>query len=154
MAHFRSDTPSNLTLVWLRTHIDETDDNTRHLSSIFDSIQTFTDVNWCVDYITEIVDGKVFVIIYSELSQSLVPLMVEIIQIHAIYVLCRAPAAYVQWLTHHTRVKGMFTKIEALSDAMKRDIRHFDYNLIPANIIKSSSITNHDELDPSFMYSQ
>jgi tetratricopeptide (TPR) repeat protein len=154
MAHFRSDAPSNLTLVWLGTYIDETGDNTRNLWSIFDSIQTFTDVNRCVDFITEIIDGKVFIIIYSELSQSLVPLIVECIQIHAIYVLFSSLVTNEQWLTHHRKVKGMFMNSEALCDAMTRDIRHFHCNIIPANIIKSSSITNHDELDPSFMYSQ
>jgi hypothetical protein len=69
MTHQRAHFTNNLTQVWLTANIDEADCYTPYVWNISDSVQTFTDVDRCVDFITEIIDEKFFIVISSELGQ-------------------------------------------------------------------------------------
>jgi tetratricopeptide (TPR) repeat protein len=51
-------------------------------------------------------------------------------------------------------VKGVFTQIELIYDALKQNVRRSDIEFTPINIISTTASTNPDELDQSFMYSQ
>jgi hypothetical protein len=59
-----------------------------------------------------------------------------------------------QWASNFDKIGGVFTKIEDLCKVLKVDVRQSEQDLTPMSIISSSSTTDLNELDPSFMYSQ
>jgi hypothetical protein len=142
----------------LDSNIDHSDKDTRnttiHLQSIVNSIKTFTDSDKCVDFLTDIKDEKVFMIISDYLGQEVLSLIVDIPQLHSIYVHCNHQAAHEQWTNESKKVKGVFTQIESIYDALKQNVYRSDIDLTPIGIISTTASINLDELDPSFMYSQ
>jgi tetratricopeptide (TPR) repeat protein len=154
----RIKTVENFVVIWIDSSIDETNENTQnsinHLRRIVNSIQTFNDIDQCVDYITNVKIEKVFVIVSGSLAQRVVPLIVGQSQLASIYVFCGDKQKHQRWASNFNKVKGLFTNIEDLCNQLKLDVRQSDNELTPISIISSSSTTDLNELDPSFMYSQ
>jgi len=148
----------NFIVIWLDSNMDHSDEDTSNtiiqLQSIVNSIERFTDLDKCVDFLTDIEDEKVFMIISDNLIQEILPLIVDIDQLHSIYVLCNHQAAHEPWTNQSKKVKGVFTRIESIYDALKQNVSQSDIALTPIGIISATAPTNLDELDPSFMYSQ
>ena len=148
----------NFIIIWLDSNIDDSDEDTRnitiYLQSIVSSIKRFTDSDECVDFLTDIEDEKVFMVVSDYFGQEILPLIVDIPQLHSIYVLCNHQAEHEQWTHESKKVKGVFTQVEPIYDALKQNVRRSDIDLTPISIIPITASTNLDELDPSFMYSQ
>ncbi|CAF1190570.1 unnamed protein product [Adineta steineri] len=70
------------------------------------------------------------------------------------YLFSNENSYYRQWIQHYQKVKGVFTDIETMYNAMQHNVRQLNYNLTPISIISSSTSINPNELDQSFMYSQ
>jgi hypothetical protein len=83
--HIGSHVVENFILVWIDFNIDESNNNTRtyitRLQSIINSIKIFTNLDQCVDFITDLVDEKVLMIISGDMSQQFVPIFQELIQL-------------------------------------------------------------------------
>src|SRR6202044_1331066 len=73
----------NFLLIWLDGSIDEVNnDHCRNsiikLRQVVNDVNTFTDIDECVDFITNITQEKVFLIISGTFSQIIVPLVQDI----------------------------------------------------------------------------
>lgn len=137
----------NFIIIWLDLDINEFDEDTKKsltsLRQVVDSIKIFNNVDQCIDYLTDIEDEKVFLIISHTLHQQIVSLIENIAQLHSIYVVSS------QSIGHgYKKVKGIFNKIESICDVLQRNLRQYEIDLI------SIGVSNLDELDQSFMYSQ
>lgn len=143
-------------IVWLDSDIDVDNYDTQHsimfLRRIVNKVKTFTDIDQCVDYISDLVDEKVLMIISSNFSQTSASLLEQCVQPRSIYVLCNSELTNERSLAHCG--KRIFTNVQAICDALKQDIRLFSNNLTSISVIKSTAISSLDELDGSFMYSQ
>ena len=137
--HARSSYSENFVLIWMNASVDESDDDTRNvitdLLCIVNSIEIFTDPNECVDFITNVRDKNVFVIVSDNFVQQLVPLLQTLTQLDSIYVLGGHNWQHEQWVKECKKVKGIFTKIEPLGHALRQNIRHSSSSLIPISII-------------------
>ena len=64
----------NSCLIWLDANLNTSNNDYDHaiteLRHSVNSIDTFTDVDQCVDFLTDIEDGKVLMIISSDLGQQ------------------------------------------------------------------------------------
>ncbi len=82
----------NVLLIWLDNNIDEksTDcrNNINQLRRVVNGVNIFTDIDPCIDFLTDIYDQKVFVLISGSLCHNIIPLIHEITQLHTIFVLC------------------------------------------------------------------
>ncbi|CAF4820183.1 unnamed protein product, partial [Rotaria sp. Silwood2] len=148
----------NFIIIWLDSDINEFAEDTRNsitrLRQMVNTIKIFNDVDKCVDFLTDIEDEKVFMIISNTFGQQIVSLIGNVAQLHSIYVICSQSIEHQPWIDDYKNVKGIFNKMESICDVLRRNIRQYEINLISISIVPTRSLTNLDELDQSFMYSQ
>ena len=155
-------TIQNFRLVWLDSNINEVNDddciNTiTKLRQVVNAVKTFTDVNECIKFITNIEYENIFIICSGSLGQSTVPIIHDMAQINSIYIFCNNKVRHEKWAKDWFKVKGVFTDIESICDALKQTAQECDQNTISISFIKKNdkiSNENLDQLDQAFMYTQ
>jgi tetratricopeptide (TPR) repeat protein len=144
----------SFTLIWLDSQIDESDEDFQNslsqLRRIVTTINTFTDVNRCVEFIDDISNVKVFLIISGALGQSTVPLIHERTVLDTIYVFCGNATKQLAWTDQWKKIQGVFTDIISLCQQLRMDACQCDRNSIPISV--TGGDLNH--IEPSFMYTQ
>jgi tetratricopeptide (TPR) repeat protein len=150
----------NFVLIWLDSNINDSNKDYQNsivqLRRIVTAINTFTDTDECIDFLTEIKVEKVFMIVSDTFAKQLVSLIHDIHQLYSIYVFCGDTAKHEVWTNDWTKVKGFFTEIELICNLLKRNTQQCDHDLSPISIVSPSDYLKPDlnELEPSFMYSQ
>jgi len=124
----------------------------------------FDEPDSCVDFLRNVQDQKVFLILSAALGETLMPLMHDLPQLDSIYILCdNNKIEHKQWLQEWNKIKGAFNDISFISDKLKQNMRQCEQNLTPISIVSTSPATNLNEtpsainlneLDPSFMYTK
>ena len=144
--------------VWLDLHINECNKDIRpsinKLQYIVNSVKIFHDANQCIDFITNLKNETVFLIITNDLSQWILSLIVDIPQIRFIYILTNIRTQSELMKKECQKVEGVFTSIDIICNRMKCNINKLEKDLTSISIISDSSNPNFNELDQSFMYSQ
>ena len=152
----------NFLLVWLDRRIDEIDDedfdhSISQLRRVVNTIETFNDTDQCIDFITEIKDENVLMIISGELGRNLLPLIHCIHQITSIYIFCINKSQYEHWSRQWRKIKGIYTDISQICQTVREDARKCDQNAISISFVgenSGNSKENLDQLDPTYMYTQ
>jgi hypothetical protein len=108
----------NVRLIWLDKDIDNNNvdfhDTITQLRHVIDTIDTFTDCDECVDFLTDIDNDNVCLIISDVLSQNIVPLVHTISQLQIIFIYCRNKPQHEHWTPDCPKVKGVFTQISSI----------------------------------------
>jgi tetratricopeptide (TPR) repeat protein len=152
----------NFLLIWLDAGIDEknNDDcrnNITKLRQAVNTVNTFTDADECIDFITDMKEESIFVIVSGTFSAAIVPIVQDILQVSCVYILSKNKCRYEQWALQWRKVKGVFTDITLIYEAVKQTAQTCDQNMVSMSFVKSSdepSNQNLDQLDQSFMYTQ
>jgi tetratricopeptide (TPR) repeat protein len=150
----------NFRIIWLDVNIDESvkysQNSINHLCRWVNTIDTFTDADECVDFLSEIKDDKVFMIVSNAFERNIVPMIHEMFQLNSIYVFLDDHTHYEQWPKEWWKVKGIFTQMTAICDAIQHATRRCHENSIPMTFMSTSDAVNPslDQLDQSFMYTQ
>ncbi|CAF1342469.1 unnamed protein product [Rotaria sordida] len=139
----------NFLLIWLDAAFDESKENYKesiqHLRHIVASITIFMDADQCVDFLSDIEDEKVFMIVSGTLGQHIIPEIQVCPQLASIYVFCDNQSIHEYWIKTIPKVKDVYTQIEAICEVLKIDCEHCDQDMIP--------ISYHG-IDALFMYTQ
>ncbi|CAF1354616.1 unnamed protein product, partial [Rotaria sp. Silwood1] len=139
----------NSLLVWLDTDFDESKDNYKisiqHLRNILETVTTFTDIDECIDFLSDIENKNVFMIISGALGQHLIPVIQECPQLVSIYIFCDNQVIHERWAKTMAKIKGVYTQIEPICDALQIDRRNCDQDMISISF---------NRIDPLFMYTQ
>jgi tetratricopeptide (TPR) repeat protein len=152
----------NFRLIWLDSNNDaiNNDDsiNTiKKLREVVNTVNKFTDINECIQSMTNIEDEKVFMIYSGELGQTIVPIVHDVAQINCIYIFCKHKVRHEEWAKDCSKVKGVYTDITSICKALKRAAQDCDHNSVSISFVKIAdeiSNENLDQLDQSFMYTQ
>jgi len=88
----------NFLLVWLDGNIDDINnedyrDSIHKLHQSVNTVNTFTGI----DFITDIKEEKVFMMVSGTLSKIIVPIIQEISQVSSVYIFCENKAQYEEW---------------------------------------------------------
>ncbi|CAF1216028.1 unnamed protein product [Rotaria sp. Silwood1] len=143
----------NFLLIWLDENIDESSDD--YLNSIeqlrrtINTIEIFHDTNECIDYMSQVQNEKSFLIISGALCESVVSRIHDTIQLHSIYVFCQKQEKYEEWAKNWSKVKGIFTEITSVCDAVRQSARQCDQDDIGI-----TGVSSLNQIEPSFMYTQ
>ncbi|CAF4129566.1 unnamed protein product [Rotaria sordida] len=159
---FNSRIIQNFILIWLHSDIDEMNDNEIHnsiteLRRIVNTVITFTDVDECIDSITNIKDEKVLMIISHELDENIVPIVNDFTQINAIYIFSKNESQKKKWTQKWSKVKDIFSSISSISHTLKEDSQKCDQDSMSISIVSThigKLNENLDQLDSTFMYTQ
>jgi tetratricopeptide (TPR) repeat protein len=152
----------NFLLIWLDGNIDEkTNAECQNiitkLREVVNALNTFNDVDECIKFITDIKAEKVFMISSDALGQTIVPVVHEMAQISTIYIFGQNKTRHEQLAQQWPKVKGVFTDITPICEALKEAVQECDQNTISMSFVATSDDTtnkNLNELDQSFMYTQ
>jgi tetratricopeptide (TPR) repeat protein len=127
------------------------------LSRIVNSINMFTDIDQCVDCVTDIDSKKICMIISGEICQNIMPLIHDIAQLHTIFIFCESKTADEPWAKEWFKVKGVFVDISSICEALKLTAQQYEQNAISTSCMTTSNAVskeNLDQLNPSFIYTQ
>ncbi|CAF3265506.1 unnamed protein product [Rotaria socialis] len=151
----------NFLVVWLDPNLDDLidddwRDNVDELRSIVNTVNTFNDVDQCIDFLSDIKDEKVFMIISGALGQQVISYIHDIQQLHSIYVFCGSKQKHEKWVKDWPKIKGVFTQIQQLCDSLKPAAQKCEQNSMPISFVTASEASDQilDQLDQSFMYTQ
>jgi tetratricopeptide (TPR) repeat protein len=152
----------NFHLVWLDKNIDEVNskdcrNSITKLRQVVNTVNAFTDLGQCVDFINGTEEEEAFVICSGALGETLVRAVHNKPQVSAIYILCKNKTGHEQWAKDWPKVNGVYTDIKPICEALKRAAHDCDHNSISIRFIKTTdgaSNQNLDTLDRSFMYTQ
>ena len=99
-------------IIWVDSNITSSNKDIQnsidHLRRIVNSIKTFTDVDQSIDYLSDVINEKVLMIVSGSLGQHIVPLIYEMSQLVSIYIFCENKSRYELWTSKINKVKGVF----------------------------------------------
>jgi tetratricopeptide (TPR) repeat protein len=151
----------NFHLVWLDESIDElNNDNCRNsiakLHQVVNTVDTFTDVDECIDFINSI-EETTFMIYSGALGQTTIPVVHNKSQVNTIYIFCENKAQHKEWAKGWPKVKGVYTDIVPICEALKQAAQDCDHNSVSISFVKTTDGASKEYLDTlnsSFMYTQ
>ena len=139
----------NFQLIWLDSDFNETNPHFKklleNLHQTVTSITTFTDADECVDFMDKIEEGRVFLIVSGSLGRHVVPCIEAMSQLESVYVFCDNKMLHEEWVNKIPKVKGLYTEIEPISEALQIDSKTYDRAMIPITF---------KGVDALFMYTQ
>ena len=151
----------NVLLIWLDNNIDDKKEDCRNtvtqLRRVVNDATTFTDGEECIEFIEDINDNKVCMIISGSLGQHIVPRVHNMSQVDSIFIFCGNKKYHEQWAKEWSKIKGVFTEIAPICEALKQASQQCEQNAISISFVPTSgdgANKNLDRLDPMFMYTQ
>ena len=152
----------NFTVVWLDASIDEVNDNDffntiSKLREVVNDVNTFATVDECVNFISNIENEQIFLIVSDAFGQTVVPTVHVMAQVSHIYIFTENEFRHKQWVKQWPKVKGVFADLKPICNALKQAALDCDQNTILMSFIAPSATTaspNLDQLDKSYMYTQ
>jgi tetratricopeptide (TPR) repeat protein len=127
------------------------------LRRVVNDATTFTDGEECIKFIEDINDNKVCMIISGSLGQHIVPRVHNMSQVDSIFISCSNKKYHEQWAKEWSKIKGVFTEIAPICEALKQASQQCEQNAISISFVSTSgegANKNLDRLDPMFMYTQ
>ncbi|UJR34594.1 hypothetical protein I4U23_027370 [Adineta vaga] len=125
----------NFILIWLNLNIDSSNSNIQtyipRLRTIINSIKIFHNLDECIDFITDLIDEKIFLIISGRITQQFASILHELIEIDSIYLFSNENSSYRQWIEQYQKIKGIFNEIDIICKILRRNVRYLNYNLTP-----------------------
>ena len=86
---------------------------------------------------------------------SIVPRVHSMSQVDSIFIFCGNKKHHEQWTKEWSKIKGVFTEITPICEALKQASQQCEQNAISISFVTTSddvSNKNLDRLDPMFMY--
>ena len=149
----------NFYVVWLDENINENDDYSHgfitNLRRIVGSVNAFSNVDECVDFITDITDEKAFIIVSEELRYNIVSISEDISQIRCIHIFSENKSLFESFKKLSFKVKSASKDMVSISKVLVEACRHYDNDTMSISFIKptdTSSNYNPDTLHCSFMH--
>ncbi|UJR07884.1 hypothetical protein I4U23_012166 [Adineta vaga] len=146
----------NCIVLWLDENLDFSTDHSQkwisQLRNIVNTIETFNDIDICLEYLTQLKDEKIFFIVSASLLNQIAVLEDKFIQLTSIYVLCDNAVATNDNVKAFKKGKGIFTTMNHLCSELQNDVRQVEKNLTCSTTISSSPNLDPNELPPTFMY--
>ncbi|CAF1488336.1 unnamed protein product [Adineta steineri] len=146
----------NALLIWLDNNINDDNadcDNTiQQLTRVVNNINTFTDPEECFQFIQTITNNKICMIVSGSLEQHIVPRVHNMSQVDTIFIFCNNQESDKQWTKEWPKIKGIFTDMTSICEALKPAAHQCEQNAISISFVALNK--KLDQLDPSFMYTQ
>ncbi|CAF1503502.1 unnamed protein product, partial [Adineta steineri] len=116
------------------------------------NFKAFTNSEQCIEFINTVNDNKICIIVSGSLGQHIVPSVHNMPQVDTIFIFCDNKKLHEQWAKEWFKIRGVFTNITSICDALKQTAHQCEQNAISISFIEPNK--KLDQLDPSFMYTQ
>jgi tetratricopeptide (TPR) repeat protein len=149
----------NVLLIWLDSNFDDSKEDCHNtvvqLRRVVNDIHTFGDGEQCIQFLNTIDDNKVCMIISGSLGEHIVPRVHNMSQVDSIFIFCGNKNRHEQWTKNWSKIKGVFTEITPICEALCQASQQCEQNAISISFVATSgsgTSKNLDRLDPMFMY--
>ena len=126
----------NVLLIWLDGNVDENSSDCRNtitqLRRSMNNINIFTDSEECLQFLTDMQDEKSCMIISGALGQQIVPRIHDLAQVDTIFIFCGNKKYHEQWAKNWAKIKGVFTEITPICEALKTTAKQCEQDAIPS----------------------
>ncbi|CAF3687228.1 unnamed protein product [Rotaria sp. Silwood1] len=116
--HRQLSVPYNFILIWLNSSVNEYDNQYNDLMTQFQritkSIRLFTDVDQCIEFMRNIEDDKVLIILSNNIDMTYVPLINDLHQVDSIYIFSNEEIKPEQSLLEYKKLKSLSSSDPAL----------------------------------------
>ncbi|CAF1017417.1 unnamed protein product [Didymodactylos carnosus] len=127
----------------------------RGFNAVKQSLQS-TRVIHMRDFITNIRDEKVFLVISSSFGEQIMPLIHDLPQLNSVYVFCADRCKHEQWCGQFGKIRSVFTDIQSVCDTLKQDTAVLSHNLITITMLPPThdvAVKVSNKQEALFMYS-
>ncbi|UJR12859.1 hypothetical protein I4U23_017033 [Adineta vaga] len=143
----------NVVFIWLDSTIDGNNKDCQiimaQLRRVVGDVNTYTDGEQCIQYIETIQDRKACMIMSGSLGEHLAPRIHDLTQVDSIFIFCGNKKHHEQWAKEWPKIKGVFTEIKPICDALKQAVQQCEQNAMSISFVKDSK--NLDQLHPTFI---
>ena len=109
-------------------------------------------------FLESIEDEKACMIISGSFGQRIVPQIHNMSQVDTIFIFCGNKKFHQQWAKDWPKIKGVFTEIGPICEALKVAAQQCEQNATPMSFMPTTgddiSKKHLNQLDPTFMYTQ
>ncbi|CAF4166554.1 unnamed protein product [Adineta steineri] len=152
----------NYVLLWIDTSIDQTSEdyeNTlKQIRTITGDVNVFTQRDACIDFLTDTQeDIKSFLVVKDAKFQQIMPIINDIPQLNGVYIINDIKTIHEQWAQNWQKIKGVYTTIDDLSQALQSGIKQVNQDSIAMSFATINELSSNDDLnqlEPTFMYTQ
>jgi tetratricopeptide (TPR) repeat protein len=148
-------------LIWLDVNINQLDKDCQNtlaqLRSFVNDVNIFTEPDKCIDFLTEIKDMKVFLIVTGTLAQQIIPLIHDVPQLDTIYIFCRNKSQHEKWSKNWAKINGVYTEIAPICESLQQTVVQCNRDSIALSFLpmgEEACSQNVNQLEGSFMYTQ
>jgi hypothetical protein len=114
----------NVLLIWLDNNIDDNSADCRNtitqLRRAVNKINTFTEGGECIQFLKDLHNDKVCLIISGALGEHIVPHVHHMPQLDSIFIFCANKKYHEPWAENWPKIKGVFTNIIPIYEAIKQ----------------------------------
>ncbi|CAF1490156.1 unnamed protein product [Adineta steineri] len=146
----------NILLICLDNNINDNNadcSNTiKQLKRVVNNVNTFTDGEECIEFNETTTNNKICTIVSGSLGKHIVPHVHDMSQVDTIYIFCYNQEWPKRWTKEWLKIKGVFTDIPSISEALEQAAHQCEQNAISISFVEPN--TRLDQLDPTFMYTQ
>ncbi|UJR32636.1 hypothetical protein I4U23_020096 [Adineta vaga] len=133
----------NYVIVWLDNIFTEVNNSdcfniVTKLREIVNSVQIFIDVDACIDFISNTEDEKIFLISSGLFGQTVVPIVHSMQQLQSVYIFSGQTTVHEQWINEWKKIKGVFTNIDSICEAVQQSADICDQNYLTISFIKTA----------------
>ena len=130
-------------LIWLDNHMDanynDYQNTITQLRCVVDDIQIFKDSEQCLQFLRNMNEKTVYMVISSAFAQDIVPRVHSIHHVHSILIICDGRQHYEHWAKAWFKIKGVLTEIQPICEAIQQLAQELNKNTIPADIMNTDS---------------
>jgi tetratricopeptide (TPR) repeat protein len=152
---------SDVLLVWMDPRLDQSNKDCQNtvaqLKTVVNNVHMFTQRDESIDFLTDLKNTTVFMIIEGGLCQEILPLIHDIPQLENIYILCRNTHKHEEWTKTRKKMKGVHTEITPICESIQQALKQINQDSIAVSFIPAFEEISHPDLnrlEPSFMYTQ
>lgn len=157
-----SQVTQNFRLIWLDAKINPSNpdccNTLGRLRHVVSKVETFTAADPCMNFLKNIRDEKICMIVSGGLSKEIIPMIHSMDQLDAIFVFCGNKSLYEPLMAEWPKVKGVLTQIDMICKSLYQTVHNFDQSSMPMSFLStsrtSSSSKNLNQSDLNFMYGQ
>ena len=124
------------------------------LKKVTSSIECFKDANQCVDFLTDVADKRILIIMYACPEEGLVSLFGDIPQVCSVYMFETSVTPNRLLQDKVKKFRGVHHDVEEICQSIQTDIHRQWFDSTPLSIISANSPGDLNDLDSSFMYTQ
>lgn len=144
--------------VWLDNQLTRSDDyldTQEELRAMIKDFHTYSDCDACVDFLTDIDDGKIILITSNALGKCFIPSIYSIENLYLIYIFYWTKSSNIQWTNAYPKIQ-VFNQMKLICDRFLKDTTIKEDNPIAISFVSSTDIQSKDinRQNPAFMYFQ